>query len=308
MSEGALTVRKKTNAYERRKTRQFFKYISPWLVGFLCFGIIPLVASMYFSLTKYNLLKPPKFLGLQNYITIFTTRLDDFFAATVNTFTFTFFRVLICLLIALFLSVLLDKIIRFSRGLRIMFYLPSVLPFISGALLWQYMFAKDFGLLDGAFQMFGLPAIDWLGKGWAMRSIIIMSVWAGIGPTITLLIAGLQSVSPDLYESMDIDGAGFFKKFIFVTLPMISPTLFYIVITGIIGCLQVFSEIFVLTQGGPGNATTTYTFQIYSMAFTSKFFGMASAYAWIVFVIVLFFTMIFFKYGNTLVYYEGGDK
>lgn len=308
MSEISTNVRKKSNAGEKRRTRQFFAYVSPWIIGFSCFGILPLVASLYFSFTKYNLLKPPKFIGLDNFVTIFTKRFDDFMAATVNTFTFTFFRVLICLLFSLFLAVLLDKMVRFSRTFRIMFYLPSVLPFISGALLWQYMFAKDFGLLDGAFKFLGLPTVDWLGNEWAMRSILIMSVWSGLGPTITLIIAGLQGVSPDLYESMEIDGAGFFKKFLYITIPMISPTLFYIVITGIIGCLQVFSEIFVLTQGGPGNATTTYTFQIYNIAFTSKFFGMASAYAWIVFVIVLFFTMIFFKYGNTLVYYEGGDK
>jgi multiple sugar transport system permease protein len=268
-----------------------------------------MITSFGLSFTKYNLLSTPEFIGFKNYIDLFSNT-PQFFIGIKNTFIFTFFKVVIGITLSLFLSVLLNKTKIFRNALQTMFYLPGVLPFISGTLLWQFMFFKDFGLLNSMLSVVGLPAVDWMSYNNAMGSVILMSVWGGVGGTITLLMAALQSVPTYLYESLELDGAGEWRKFWNITLPMISPTLFYVVITGIIGCLQIFAEIMVLTNGGPMNATTTMTFQIYTYAFTSRRMGFACAYAWVVFLIVMIFTLLFFKYGNKSVYYEneGGDR
>lgn len=291
---------------EKAKNLQFFLYISPWLLGLSLFGLIPLVASLGLSFTDYDLLSTPSFVGLDNFIELFTDT-PEFPVGIGNTFYFTFFRVGVCLVLSIFLAVLLNTQIRGSRILRTMYYLPSVLPFISGALLWLYMFNTDFGFLNIVLTKLGLPRIDWFSVDNAMNSIILMSVWGGIGPTTTYVLAGLQTVPLDLYESMDLDGANAWQKFWAVTLPMISPTVFYLVITGIIGCLQEFASIMLLTGGGPMNATTTMTYQIYSYAFDSRMMGFASAYSWIVFLIILVFTVLFFKFGGKAVYYEGEE-
>lgn len=303
----AVKAGKSKSKRERQKLLQFFLYISPWLVGLTLFSLIPIVMSFVLSFTKYDLLSAPEFIGLKNYINLFTNT-PEFSKGLVNTFYYTFFRMLFVIIISLFFAVLLDQKLKGVRVFRTLYYLPSVLPFISGTLLWMYMFNFDFGLLNSAFGVFGIKPIDWFGVKNAMNSIILMSVWGGIGPTLTILLAGMQSVPTTLYESMDLDGAGSFKKFLYVTLPMISPSIFYVAIMGVIGCLQEFASIMLLTEGGPENATTTLTYQVYQYAFTSRTMGFASAYSWVVFVIILVFTAIFFKWGNKAVYYEGGDK
>lgn len=293
----------------KKKYKLFYLYISPWILGFLCFGLIPIITSLVLSFTKYNLLSAPKFIGLDNYINLFT-KTPEFLIGLKNTFVFTFFRMIIGVSVSLVLSVFLCEIKVLRNLIQTLFYLPGVLPFISGTLLWQFIFFKDFGLLNSMLATIGLKPVDWFSYENALGSVILMSVWGGIGGTITLLMAALQAVPTYLYESMELDGAGKIRKFFKITLPMISPTLFYTVITGIIGCLQIFAEIMILTNGGPMNATTTMTFQIYSYAFTSRRMGFACAYAWVVFGIVMIFTVLFFKYGNRMVYYEndGGAK
>lgn len=290
----------------RHEIRMFYTFISPWLIGFLCFSVIPILASLYFSFTRYEVIDSPLWIGLENYRKIFTGQDPVFLKSFFNTFRFAIARVLLGLAVPLLLALLLNRNIKGKRILRTLVYLPAIIPAVGAALIWQYMFAGDFGLLNYFLSLFGVPRIEWLNYDNAMNSIILMSVWCGIGPTMTILIASLQGVPASLYEASYIDGASAWHRFWKITLPMISSTLFYLLITSIISSIQVFTEIKLLTNGGPADATTSLTIQVYNDAFTNM--GYSSAKAWVIFVVVLFFTLFFFKYVQKAVYYEGGRE
>ncbi len=285
----------------------FLAYAGPWIVGFLAFSAIPLLFSIYFSFTKYRLLAPPEWIGWENYRMLFTET-PEFWIGMKNTAYYTVMRVIFGLGSGLIVALLVNAVPVCKRVFQTMFYLPGVLPFVSSTLLWQSMFATNGGLLNNIFGLFSLSGVDWLSADNAMNSILFMSVWSGAGGTATMFITALLNVPQDLVESMRLDGAGPIRQFFRLTLPMISPTFFYLFIMEIIGSLQVFGPILLLTNGGPAFATTTLTFQIYNYAFINHNMGFASAYAWVVFVIVLVFTLIFFFFGNRAVYYEDGGE
>jgi multiple sugar transport system permease protein len=265
-----------------------------------------MISSLYFSFTKYNVINSPLFIGLKNYEKIFKGLDPVFFQSMLNTVIFAVPRVLLGLIVPLLFALLLNRDMKFKRTFRTIIYLPAIIPVVGATLIWQFLFSGDFGLFNYLTGLSGLPRIDWLNYDNSMKSIILMSVWCGIGPTMTILIASLQGVSQSLYEAATIDGANSWNKLINVTLPMISPTMFYLLITSLIGSFQVFTEMKLLTGGGPANATTTLTMQVYNDAFNNM--GYASAKAWVIFVIVLVFTFIFFKYTQKIVYYEGDNE
>ncbi len=289
----------------KRQTKtvvQFLGYVSPWLVGFSCFGLFPMVYSLYMSFCSYMMVGKPIWIGFQNFIDLFTK--ERFFYKTfANTFVFMTATTVATLVLGLLFSVLINSIPRCKRFFQTVYYLPAILPFIAGTMLWESMYAR-FGILNGILGNLGLGPIEFLNTNNAMTSLVVMSVWGGIGGKITMLLPAVAAVPQEQLESMDLDGANAWSKFVHVTLPMISPTLFYLLIMDIIGGLQAYGPMMML---GGGTATITATLQIYNYAMIDHLMGYASAYAWIVFVLVLIVTVIFFKFGGRKVYYADGD-
>lgn len=294
---------------KNKKTLLGLAYISPWIIGFCCFGLIPIVYSLYCSFCSYKLGGTPKFLwgtekGLfYNYKTLISGVYGDFAVSFRNTFVFTGYTTAITIIVGLLFSLFINSIPKFKRFFQTVYYLPGVLPLIASTMLWQSMFANQ-GILNGMLAVFGQESINFLNHKNAMASLILMSVWGGLGGKITMLCPTIASVPTEILESMDLDGAGSFKKTIHAILPMISPTLFYLLILDIIGGLQVYAPMMML---GGGTATVSATLQIYNLTFADGALGFASAYAWMLFVLILAITLVFFKFGGKKVYYTDGN-
>lgn len=297
----------------RREAFSFYGFISPWMIGFLLFTIVPMFISLYCSFHSVNVMSIGKgslpFVGLKNYIMTLTSD-DDFLKSIFNTFYFTAVKVAIVIAVSLGIAVLLNQAIPLKRVFRTLIYLPAIIPVVGATLLWQFLFSYDYSLVNYALSLMGIPGIKFLSINNAMNSIITMSVWGAVGPTMTIFIAALQAVPNDLYEAVTIDGGNDWDKFRHITIPIISPTLFYLTVTGIIGGLQAYTEMKLLTNGGPGNATVTMSMLIVNNAFSGDALGMgyACAQAWILFALTLVFTIVFFAVFGKRVYYEGGDK
>lgn len=289
----------------KRQTRtvlRFFGYISPWLAGFSIFGLFPLVYSLYISFCSYQMTGIPKFCGFQNYIDLFTT--ERFFYKTFgNTFVFMGATTAFGMILGLVFSMFINKIPSFKRFFQTLYYLPAVLPFIAGTMLWESMYSK-YGILNSIISSLGGEPVLFMGKDNAMKSLIVMAVWSGVGGKITMLLPAIAGVPQEYLESMELDGANEWHKFSHIIIPIISPTVFYLLIMDIIGGLQAYGPMMML---GGGTATMTVTLQIYNYAMVDRLMGYASAYAWIVFLLVLAVTFVFFKFGGKNVYYADGD-
>lgn len=295
----------------KREELTFYKYISPWILGFLAFTLLPMIVSLVFSLTRVTVLglgrTPTKFIGFDNYIRVFTK--DTLFVKSIfTTFYYSFFRVLICVFLSLLLALLLNQKLKGRNFFRTMIYMPAVIPIVGSALLWQLLFSNDMSLFNYAFSFLGIAPVKWLNYDHALWSVLLMSIWCGLGPTMTILLAALQGVPQDLIEAAEMDGCGPVRKLFHIIIPMISSSLLYVCITGFIGALQAYGEMKLLTGGGPGGATTTMTMQVVSNAFSNDGLGMgyASAQAWVIFGVTIIFTAIFFKVTDRHVYYAGG--
>jgi multiple sugar transport system permease protein len=288
----------------------FYGFISPWLLGFLLFSIIPMFTSLYYSFTEITVLglgrRSPEFIGLDNYRSVL---FDDsiFIQSIQNTFVFAFARVFSGVIIALLLAILLNGKIPGKKIYRTMIYLPAIIPVVGSAMLWKQLFSQDFSLYNYLLSFIGIAPIEWLSYDNSMSSVILMSVWSGLGPTMIILLASLQNVPRELLEAAEVDGGNAINKFRHITIPMISPTLVYLLVTGFIGALQAYAEMDLLTGGGPGNITTTMAMNVVNNAFDGRGMGYASAQAWVIFAIILVFSIIFFKIVNKRAYYEGSD-
>lgn len=268
-----------------------FSFLAPNIFGFLVFTLIPVLAAAFISLTEWNLIGEMKFVGLANYFKAFDTK--RFYQVMENTLFYTVVTVPVGMFLALCLSVLMNRKIRGITLYRTIYYLPVVSSGVAIALLWQYIYADNVGLLAMIWKMFGGEAPRWItSTKWSMRSIAIMAVWKGLGGTIVILLAGLQAISPTYYEAAKIDGANEWKQFTNVTIPLLTPTLFFQLIMGIIGSFQVFDSTKVLTGGGPGFSSTSIVYYIYNSAYVDMKFGYACALAMVLFLIILVVTII----------------
>ena len=283
---------------EKKTTLSFFAYISPWLLGFACFGLFPPVYSLYISFCHYQMGGTPVFAGFQNYIDLFKYE-KYFFTTLKNTFVFMTATTVFGMGLGLLFSLMINAVPEAKRFYQTVYYLPAILPFIAGTMLWESMYVK-YGILNGILTTMGFDRVLFLGHKNAMKSLVVMSVWGGVGGKITMFLPAVAGVPKDLLETMDLDGANAWQKFCHVTLPMISPTIFYLLIMDIIGGLQAYGPMMML---GGGTATITATLQIYNYAMIDHTMGYASAYAWIIFLIVLAVTFVFFKFGGKKVYY-----
>lgn len=291
----------------RREAIEGYLYISPWLIGFLLLTLGPVLFSFFMSFTKWDIINPPKMVGLSNYATIFA---DDFrFRQSIKvTAIYAAFSVPLGLMFSLALAMLLNMNVRGMRIFRSIFYIPAILPGVAVAMVWLAVFRPQGGIFNSILGWFGLGPLPWLtSPDWALPSFIIMSLW-GIGGGMIIYLAGLQSVPTQLYEAAEIDGAGRWARLRNVTLPMISPTIFFNLVMGIIGSFQVFTSSFVMTGGGPAYSTLFYVLYLYQKAFNYLQMGYACALAWILFAIILTLTLIVFKTSAKWVYYEAELK
>jgi multiple sugar transport system permease protein len=300
-------VRAKERNKELRRLGVGLLFVSPWLVHFLVFQLWPMLASIYYSLTAYSVLKPPVFIGLENYAVLFTD--DPRFATTIyNTIYYTIGAVGVGTLTAILLALMLNMKIKGQAIYRTVIYLPSVVPVVASAIVFLWFFNPQYGVLTSILHFFGLPTVGWLSDPvWAKPSLIMLALW-GIGGAVVIYLAGLQDVPTELYEAADIDGAGAWSRLWNVTLPMLSPVILYNVIVGIIGAMQVFAQIYILTAGGPADSTMMYAYYLYITAFQFFKMGYASAMAWILFLIVFAATVVVFRTSARWVYYGGEAK
>jgi|LFRM01.2.fsa_nt_gb multiple sugar transport system permease protein len=286
----------------KKEAIEGYLFISPWLLGFLIFTLGPLIASIFISLSKWDIFSDPQFVGIENYIKMFS---DPLFKKSLwNTFYYSVFSIPLGMAGGLSLALLLNQQVKGLPIFRTLFYLPSVTSGVAVALLWKWIFNPEFGIANAILNFFGLPSLQWLNSPtWAMPALIIMSLW-GVGGGMLIYLAGLQGIPKQLYEAAELDGAGTWSCFINITLPMLSPTLFFQLITGIIGSFQIFTQAFVMTNGGPVNATLFYVLYLYRNAFQSWKMGYASALAWFLFIVILILTLIQFRLSKRWVHYD----
>lgn len=282
-------------------------YILPWIVGFLILQAYPFFASLYYSFTDYTLLKAPRFVGLDNYIRIFTID-PDFWKSMTITLAFSLIAVPAKLCFALFIAMLLNMKLRAIHFFRTVYYIPSILGgSVAVAALWKALFLKT-GVVNSILQAMHLPAVDWLGSpGPALSIFVLLTSWQ-FGSSMVLFLAGLKGVPQDLYEAAEVDGAGKVVRFFKITLPMLSPVILFNLIMQTINMLQEFSGPFLITQGGPMKFSYFMGLKIYDEAFQFFKMGYACALSWILFLVILVLTLLSFKVSNHFVHYEDGGR
>ncbi len=288
----------------RHEERVAWLFITPVVLGILIFQVYPTLFSLYASMTSWNLITPPRWVGFENYVDLFTT--DRFFLKSMwNTIRYTLGVVLPSMAISLFFASLLNQNIRFKHGYRAIYFVPVVAPTVALALLWGWLYEPNFGIINAALGMVGIKGPSWLGTTtWALRSVIIMAIWAGIGFQIVIFLAGLQGISQEYYEAAAIDGANAWQKFSRITMPLLSPVTFFVLVTGIIGTFQDFALVYVLTGGGPAGATQLIVMYLYGLAFRLQRMGLASAVAYSVFLVIVGLTILNFVVSKRWVFYE----
>lgn len=280
-----------------------FGFISPWLVGTLCLTLIPMVLSLYYSFNKYDVFSSPQWVGLANYARIASQAI--FWRSLTTTLSYTAMLVPLSVGLSLLCAVLLNARVRWRAFFRGVFFFPSLVPSVAAAYLWLWMMSPEFGLLNSALQMLGIQGPNWLGSpNTALISVVIIALWGGIGGTMMItFLAALQSVPKELYEAAEIDGASRFVQFVSITVPLISPTIFFNLIIATIGSFTVFDIVYVTTGGGPQYSTYTYFMHIYTTGFHSFDFGSASAMTWVLTLILFVLTAIQFRLQRKWVYY-----
>ena len=278
-------------------------FIGPWLIGFLAFTLGPFLASLVLSFTKWPILGKPEWVGTRNYRTLFLSD-PDFRIGLSNTVFYAAFSVPGQLVIAFFVAMLLNHEVRGIPLFRTCFYLPSITAGVATAILWIWMFNPYHGLLNLGLRALGIAGPNWLGsRQWAKPALIIMSFW-GIGGQMVIYLAGLQGVPEALYDAAEVDGAGWWGKTRHVTIPMMTPTILFNLVMGLIGSFQVFTTALIMTNGGPAKATLFYMLHLYRNAFVYFRMGYASALAWVFFIIVFVLTLLQLRLSDRWVYYE----
>ena len=300
--------RRRMSAMRRNESIAGYLFMLPLLLGivFLTYG--QFVYSLIISFTDKSIFAGAKFVGFRNYAKLLTE--DFFFWKSIKaTIFYAFGSVIATQLAALAIAVLLNnKYLKGKAFFRTIFYIPSIVPAVASCLLWMWMFNPDFGLFNAVLKALGLPTSKWIyAESSAVPSLILMSAWA-CGAPMVIYLSGLANVPPTLLEAVDIDGGGAWTKFIHITLPMISPVLFYNTLMGIIGGFMTFTNSYVMTEGGPNNATLFVNYLIYRDAFQYNEFGYASALAWIVFLVLAVCTLVIFRFFGRKVYYGDADK
>lgn len=292
----------------RREALECYLFISPWLIGFVIFTLGPVLTALGFSLRDMDTaIDTSRFIGFGNYTRLFRDRL--FWVSLSNTIYYVIFAVPLSMIGGLTLALLLNQKVPGISVFRTIYYLPVIVPAVASAVLWLWVFNADYGLLNLVLRTLHLPTPSWLADPvWAKPAFILMGVWSSIGSPMVIYLAGLQGIPVELYEAADIDGGTQWAKFRHVTVPLISPVIFFNLVMSFIGSFQVFTAAYIMTGGGPLDSTRFYMIYLFQQAFSYFRMGYASAMAWVLFLIILFVTFLQFRFLGRRVYYdyEGG--
>jgi len=292
---------------ERRNLRNGLLFAAPWIAGFLVFEAYPLVMSFYYAFTEFNVLNPPVWSGLSNYRELF---FEDplFWKSLYNTLYFAAFSVPLSLAASLGIAILLNQKVPGIAVFRTIFFLPSIVPLVASAVLWMWVLNPDSGLINSLLhQAFGIEGPGWIAdEHWSKPSLILMSLW-GIGAAMVIFLAGLGEVPQTLYEVAELDGAGLWGKFRHVTLPMMTPTILFNLVMGLIASFQYFTQVYVMTggKGTPVDSTMFYALYLYRSSFYYLRMGYASAMAWMLFLVILGATVAVLVSSKRWVFYQG---
>lgn len=305
--------RRRMSKGARREAIIFYLCISPFILGFLFFTFIPMLSSLILSFTQWNILTPPHFIGLQNYITALTDDPKVMISLKV-TVKYAIVAVPLKLTIALMLAILLNEATKGVNFFRTAFYLPAIVSSVAIAVLWQWILNPKFGPVNGLLGIFGIHGPQWFtDPKWALWGLVLMSGW-GVGGEMLIFLAGLKGIDKQLYEAAELDGAGRIPRFFRITIPMLSSTIFFNLVLSIIGAFQTFDTAYVLstaragTLGGPSNSTLFYMLYVYNRAFAGQMMGYASALGWILFAILLLLIAGVLRSSDLWVFYEAERK
>ena len=290
----------------RREMWEGYLFLLPWALGFLLLIAGPMLVSLYLSLTSYDVARPPVFTGVDNYVRAVSID-PQFWPSLAKTFYYALIIVPVGLTCSMLLATLLNQRLRATNAFRTLYFLPHLTPIVATAVAWKVIFNPQVGLINTGLYFVGIKGPGWLSSvEWAIPALMIMALWRGAGGnTMMIFLAGLQGIPTELYEAASIDGANAWHRFRHVTVPMLSPTVFFNLTLGVIGALQVFTTALVAAKGGPAYATWFYALDIYTEAFVNFKMGYAAALAWIFFVIVLAITYVQVRLSGRWVYYAG---
>lgn len=305
MSDTMTQRQGRLSGWERRRLRTGLLFVSPWLLGFLIFVAYPVIASFYYGFTVYDIVRPPTWVGLDNYTSLlFSDRL--FRIALYNTAFYVLLAVPGGLIIAYGLALMLNQPLYGRSVLRTIFYLPTVVPAVSSAILWLWILDTQNGLVNSTLASFGLPGFPWLAHpSWTKPSLVLIHLWY-MGNTMVIFLAALQDVPRALYDASLVDGANGWARLRHITIPLTTPAILFCLITGLIAVSQTFTFPYILTQGGPADSTLFYALYLYRVAFVYLRMGYASAIAWMLFLVIVICTYWIFRSAGRWVFY-GGD-
>jgi len=294
---------------ERKALFYGLLFTLPATLGFLIFTAGPMIASLLLSLTDYNVFKDTtRFIGFDHYARLFSGADEFFTKSLLVTFYFVVLKVPVTIVVSFAIAMLLNANVKGRSVFRTIIYLPSIVPAVATAMIWMWLLNPDLGLANTALSWLHLPTSSWLyAENTVIPSVVLTTMW-GIGGTVVIFLAGLSGIPDQYYEAIEVDGGGRWSKLRHITIPMVSPTIFFNTVMTIIGSFQVFNEAYILTQGGPNNASLFYIFYLWRTAFRDTEMGYASALAWVMFAIIMIFTLLVFKTAKSWVYYEGEGR
>jgi multiple sugar transport system permease protein len=288
----------------RQETIAGYLFLLPNIVGFLVFSSIPVVATFSISLLDWDLIRAPRFVGIDNYVKLLT---DDavFRKVLFNTAYYVIGTVPAGIILSLLLALAMNSNVRGIALFRVIFFIPVISASVAVAVMWRWLYNTDFGLINLILTSVGLKGVPWLSStAWAMPAVILMAIWKSLGYNMVIFLAGLQSIPAHLHEAAAIDGANGVQRFRYITLPLLAPTTFFVLVISVISSFQVFDLAFVLTKGGPGDATNTMVMYIYNQAFQFFHMGYAAAIAWVLFAIIFAITLLQHQLQKRWVHYE----
>jgi len=303
----ALPVRRKWSKRDKANFKIAMLFLSPWIIGFVAFTLYPMLVSLYYSFTIYHAKIAPEWVGLQNYVELISDK--KFWIALYNTMYMVVIAVPLGLVASFFCAILLNLKVRGQSFYRVVYFLPSIVPTVAGTILFLWLLNPQVGLVNTILGKIGIDGPNWMADpNWSKPALILLGLW-GMGGTIVIYLSGLQDVPVSLLEAAELDGANWWQRLWYVTIPMVSPITLFILITGMIAMFQYFAQAYVVgggdSLGRPLNSTLFYSVYLYQKAFLFLEMGYASAMAWILFITILIFTILLLKVSDKFTYYSG---